>query len=438
MGRSLQSRSLSLLAFLSLLDAEAITAAPAVMREPLARAPAVMRGSAGGGSGGHAGSAAGGSGGLAGSAGGGSGGLAGSAGGGSGGLAGSAGGGSGGHAGAGGGSGGQGGGAGKSEADGGTDAAVPLDLTAVVLDRRQTSFRLTWPAPATGTGGAVAGYDIRVAKVPITAANFDDTAVTLTVTYTGVPAAPGRLDGMVVKNLNIEQSYYFAIVGKDSSGTRGTIMATTAAVRAQFLTTMLSGTGTDGFGQDLDGSGDFGTAGSLSFTADGFSDLIVGADGGKHVYIYFGTAAGYVSTPSITITGTVADFGQAVVNAGDLDGDGLADIAIASPNDGGGGKVYIFSRKNPPSSWGTTNSWPATLTDTQANYVLTADGTFAGGTGSIQPVGMARLGNFDGSGADDLAIGFALAKANVGESPHRERAVSRSLPNDPRHRDHRN
>jgi hypothetical protein len=344
--------------------------------------------------------------------------------------------GAGGHAGAAGsGSGGQGGIAGGSEPDGGpktdaspgtggiqgtggngipADAAVPASLTAVVLDRRQTSFELTWPAPATSTGGTVAGYDIRVARVPITAANFDDTTVTLAVTYTGVPAAPGKVDGVIVKNLDIEEGYYFAMVGKDGSGTRGTIMATTAAVQASFMTTTLSGTGTDGIGQDLDGSGDFGTADNLSFTADGFSDLIVGADNGTHVYIYFGSSTGYASTPSITITGTVADFGQAVVNAGDLDGDGLADIAIASPNDGGGGKVYVFSRKNPPASWGTTNRWPATLTDTQANYVLTADPTFAGGIGSIQPVGMARLGNFDGTGTDDLAVGFALAKSNVG------------------------
>ena len=102
------------------------------------------------------------------------------------------------------------------------------------------------------------------------------------------------------------------------------------------------------------------------------------------------------------------------MNAGDLDGDGLADIAIGSPADGGGGKVYVFSRKTPPASWGTTNSWPSTLTDTQANYVLTADPTFAGGTNSIQPAGMARLGNFDGTGSDDLAIGFALSNAKAG------------------------
>src|SRR4029077_2547549 len=101
-------------------------------------------------------------------------------------------------------------------------------------------------------------------------------------------------------------------------------------------------------------------------------DLIVGNTGGKSVNVYFGSATGYPGTPSIKITGATTNFGQAVVNGGDLNGDGLADIAIASPSEGGGaGRIYVYSRKSPPASWGTTNSWPATLTDAQANYTLT-------------------------------------------------------------------
>ena len=167
---------------------------------------------------------------------------------------------------------------GATESDGG---AVPAGLTATVLDRRQTSFHLIWPAPATASGGKVSGYDVRVATQVITVQNFDDNTVTLAETYSGTPAAPGQADKLDVKNLNIEQPYYFALVGKDASGTRGTIMATATAVQAQFETTILSGTGTDGIGEDLDGSGDFGTASNLGFAADGFSDLIVGDAGGK-------------------------------------------------------------------------------------------------------------------------------------------------------------
>jgi hypothetical protein len=292
------------------------------------------------------------------------------------------------------------------------DAPIPATLTAEVLDRRQTSFQLRWPAPAAGGGGAVASYDIRVAKVGITSANFDDPAVTRVVPWTGTPAAPGAAQAVVASGLNIEQPYYFAVAGKDAGGTRGTILATGTPVQATFLTTTLSGTGTDGIGLDIDGSGDFGGAGR-AFAADGYSDLIVGNTGGTRVYVYFGSASGYSTTPSITITGTLVNFGQAVVNAGDLDGDNLDDIAIASPGDGNG-RVFIFSRKNPPASWGTTNSWPAALTEAQANYTLTADATFAGGANSIFRRAMTRLGNFDGTGTSDLAIGFRLRNAMVG------------------------
>jgi hypothetical protein len=52
--------------------------------------------------------------------------------------------------------------------------------------------------------------------------------------------------------------------------------------------------------------------------------------------------------------------------------------------------------------------------DTQATYTFTADTTFAGGANSIFRSSIARLGNFDGTGADDLAIGFRLHSGNVG------------------------
>ena len=60
-----------------------------------------------------------------------------------------------------------------------------------------------------------------------------------------------------------------------------------------------------------------------------------------------GAAAGYPATPTVTFTGAASGFGSAIANAGDIDGDGLADIAITSPNDGTG-RVYIFSRKSRP------------------------------------------------------------------------------------------
>jgi hypothetical protein len=122
-----------------------------------------------------------------------------------------------------------------------------------------------------------------------------------------------------------------------------------------------------------------------------------------------GASGGYASAPTVTFTGTATGFGNAVADAGDIDGDGLDDIAITATNDGNG-KVYIFSRKSPPASWGSTTSWPATLMDTQANYVISADTTLTG----ISFRNLARLGNFDGAGADDLLIAFRLRTGTTG------------------------
>src|SRR6185295_1064759 len=91
--------------------------------------------------------------------------------------------------------------------------------------------------------------------------------------------------------------------------------------------------------------------------------LLVGANGGGHAYLFMGASTGYAATPTVTFTGATTGFGDAIVNAGDLDGDG---------------KIFIYSRKSPPASWGSTTAWPATLTDAQANYTISTDASFMG------------------------------------------------------------
>ena len=78
---------------------------------------------------------------------------------------------------------------------------APTALNASVIDRRKTSMQLTWTAPSDSSGGNVAGYQIRYAKVPIDSSNFNDSAVTTAVTYGGTPATPGHLDGITISPL---------------------------------------------------------------------------------------------------------------------------------------------------------------------------------------------------------------------------------------------
>jgi hypothetical protein len=305
-----------------------------------------------------------------------------------------------------------GGGAGSGSRDAGLDlsgVSPPLNLTASVKDRRATTFELVWTAPSVN-GQPATGYQVRYATVPITSTNFNDTTVTTAVTYNNTPAAPGNTDGMTV-TLYIETDYYFAVQGTNSTG-GGTIDATTTPTAGHFLMTTLAGASGDRMGYDVDGAGDFGRP--AGFSADGLSDLIVGAaNGQKHAYLFFGTSDGYSTTPSVTFTGTVNGFGTSVADIGDIDGDGLDDIAIASPGDGSG-KVFIYSRKNPPASWGTNvTSWPAALTDADANYTITIN-TTTFGAGVMDFRCLARLGNFDGTGADDFVVALDGANSVAG------------------------
>ena len=277
------------------------------------------------------------------------------------------------------------GGGGEKTDGGGLDLggiAPPTVMTATVTNRRATTFELVWTAPSIN-GAAVTGYQVRYAKVPITATNFDDTTVTTAITYTGTPKAPGMTDGMTV-NLYIENAYYFAVEGADPAGDRSALNATTAAVGAHFnITTIASTSGTnEELGYALDGSGDL--------NGDGKSDIIAGTFEGHAAYLYFGTTPNFAPTAaSVVFSGTSPGFGNGVAAIGDIDKDGFEDLAIAdfdALNVASTGKIYIYKGRT---------TWPATLTDAQANYVITPDATYAATNFGLS---ITRLGDFDGDG----------------------------------------
>jgi hypothetical protein len=298
---------------------------------------------------------------------------------------------------------------------------VPPTPTIAVKDRRETSFTFSWTTPSDTGGGTIAGYDVRYSRTPIT----DDTTFNAAtrVPYTGSPTAAGTLDSITIGHpssptdttnppLNIETDYYFAVKAVDAAGNLSAMFKPAAAIRAEFKVTVLSGTGTDNSGFDLNGSGDVGTSGTNGFASDGHSDLIVGATAAKHVYAYFGSENGPSTTPSITFTGGSQGFGRSVALV-DIDGDKKDDIAISSPNDNGG-RVYIYSRKSPKASWNVdplNPTWPATLSDADASYVISTPATV---NGVISGRGVQPIGDFDGDGNDDLAISYSASNSSLG------------------------
>jgi FG-GAP-like repeat/FG-GAP repeat len=254
-------------------------------------------------------------------------------------------------------------------------ASVPAAL------RRQTGFHLAWTAPI-DTGGSVASYDVRVAKgTPINAGNFDAQEQ---IGFPGAAAAAGSPDGVDVTGRIIENDYYFAVAAIDQAGNRGPLAAA-GPTAAHFNATVLApGNAAEAFGYTVDGS--------TSLDGDAYSDLVVGAENSKTVYIYMGSATGYPSTPTATITGSIGGFGISANIVGDIDSDGLPDLAIGSPLDGNG-TVYIFKGRHP---------WPASLQQSDADYFVQAGSGFSN---SFNGFTITRLGDFNADNIDDFAVG---------------------------------
>jgi len=259
-------------------------------------------------------------------------------------------------------------------------------LNAAVLSRRQTSFHLSWTAPADG-GQQLSSYVVKVSKTPITAGNFD---AATTIPFTGMAAAPGMSDGIDVTNRLIETNYFFAAAPIDAAGNRAAI-SVAGPVAAHFIHNILGppagGPTNERFSFSIDGVADL--------NGDGKSDVLVGSFAGQRAYVFNGSAAfDMVTAPSVVITGPAsAGFARQFVDIGDIDADGKDDFAISAPLIGNG-RIYIFKGRT---SWNSTY-----VADVDADYIIELDssyaGTFFGGT-------VTRLGDFNGDGVDDFAVG---------------------------------
>jgi uncharacterized repeat protein (TIGR01451 family) len=155
------------------------------------------------------------------------------------------------------------------------------------------------------------------------------------------------------------------------------------------------------FGRSLTGAGDV--------NGDGFADLAVGAFGfdgytGK-VYIFHGGPAGLngtASSPAFNVTGEAQNgfFGFAVTRAGDVNGDGYADVAVGADGvNNYAGKLYLF------------HGGPGGLTGSAASPAFSANGE---GAGHYFANALAGAGDVNGDGYADLAVGAYAVENNTG------------------------
>ena len=148
----------------------------------------------------------------------------------------------------------------------------------------------------------------------------------------------------------------------------------------------------DGFGFSVASVGDM--------NGDGFADVVIGAYdvnvGRGAAYVYLGSPGGLSATPSLVLSGVSADdkFGQSSA-AGDVNGDGLADLLVGAFQTGSGaGLAYLYL-----GSAGPLSSAPATTL-----HGVTANDNFG--------FSVAGAGDVDGDGYSDVLIGAS----GVGET----------------------
>ncbi len=150
--------------------------------------------------------------------------------------------------------------------------------------------------------------------------------------------------------------------------------------------------GSDYFGLLVDGG---------DVNGDGYDDLLVGghSDSGEEVQLHHGSASGLSSTADTTLTGSSGQgFGWDAVIAGDIDGDGYDDVVVGHPfqdissseRDAGGFSVFL----------GSSTGIPTTAS-------ATIDGTSAW---SRMGTTVRGVGDIDGDGYDDVAVGAPLHK----------------------------
>ena len=159
-------------------------------------------------------------------------------------------------------------------------------------------------------------------------------------------------------------------------------------------------------GPDLSNGDQFGWSIANIGDLDGndVNDLAVGARGDDTVHILFmnscnqcaanAAVSSVVEINSTTLGVTVGGtFGDSVANMGDLDGDGVQDLAIGSRTDTGGGSVrivYMNTDGTPKSS--------ALIDSTSTDGPTISGGDWFGNA-------VASIGDLDGNGITDMAVG---------------------------------
>lgn len=154
----------------------------------------------------------------------------------------------------------------------------------------------------------------------------------------------------------------------------------------------INGVSGDGFGNTVSGVGDV--------NGDGFADIIAGAPFYStftgRAYIYYGGSS-MDTTVDITLTGTSnSSFGSRLSSAGDINGDGYADVLVGSYGySGDTGRAYVY--------------YGATSMDTTEDITIT-------GTATSRLGSAVEVGDLNSDGLNELIIGAESVSTFTGST----------------------
>jgi len=175
----------------------------------------------------------------------------------------------------------------------------------------------------------------------------------------------------------------------------------------------------------------YSVAGAGDVNGDGFADVLVGAPGwgSGQVMAYYGSSTGPSVAPSFTakINKNPAEFGSSVAGIGDINGDGISDIAIGAPRVDsmtasavGTVRVYYGGRM------GLANSPAFSIAESQANALFGGSVAAAGDVNKDGVadfiVGAVGLDNAPAgapiAGGAELFLGFRTRKTMLSPMLH--------------------